>query len=755
MPQLLPPLIRGPVSVLTRTVRVQGALVGAKVTLSQDGMPIGAPTAAGPNGVAGVDVSAVTLKASAKLTAVQTSGTDTSDPSPAEPVLGPPATLAPLAFLTQIHTCIDGVILGGTVDGATVEVTHQGNVLGHAVAVDPQLSLHLQHQGSLPTGAVLVAQQTLTWQGSTIKSPPTSSLPAEFVNAKEKIPAPQIQAPILACDTAVAVLGLLDGATFTLTQQSGPTGTYEYFGNAVWALTAPLHVPDGVSVVQEFRTCHLTSPTAGPVPVTKVAKLPAPVIQGPLCADSRLVAISNLRPGATVSILAGRKTGPNSEQFSASYMATAGSETQTFALPAKLGAGLSGPAEYIWCYQESCGVGSPDSNRMPLGGLAAVPAPKLGQLVECTRLVEVGGLTPGASLRLLSDQADTPVLSMPVVCTTASAVAPTYRSLRAGETVTAVLSGCGAGPGSQSSRKVDALSTLNPPVVHRPTRVWQAAVRVDKCLPGARVHLFVNKRWRASADAVTDTVLVPCGQLKVEDQLTAIQTLCTRISGTTDKPVPVDLGQLKVSVTPSPIIKSPNPSIVTVLATDVDDGHAVAGLVTLPQQVTQPTNTPFAWTFPPGQPAPTASVTVDGYASSPVSWPLQEPPQPKAATLTLDFANNAPEVTVTKVEWAVATMGAGNVETNVGSPTCAVAQLPLPTPAQPPQQYYVQCAATIAGVGTARVGNGLCPDGSGRAVVGWSGTALTAHFRLYSTQAYDPSTGQVVPVYTVQYMGAA
>ena len=621
MPTLLPPMIVGPVSVLTRSVHVTGALSGATVTLSQNGANVGAAPA-GDDGIASIDVSNVALTAGANLTAMQTSGADSSESSPQEPVLGPPASLPPLTFLTEVHACVDGIIVGGTIEGATVEVTAVGQPVGRRVAGGTQVSIRLDRPGPFPVGSTLEVRQTLTWQGNTINGPWVKSLPVQpSPDTEQSMPAPQIQAPVLECDTAVLVTGLRDGSTFTLTRSSGPA-TYEYYGGAVWANTAALHVPDSVSVVQEFQICRTSSPPGGPVAVTKATQLGKPVLHGPLCADTRLVTISGLRKGATLTIYVGRTTGPGASQAGLLGQASVATETQTFPLPSDLNI-LAGPPEYIYAYQERCGIGSPDSDQLALSGLAAAPGPpQLGQLVECARAVRVGGLAAGSTVRLSSDQADTPVLSAPTCCYATTVDIPTYRPLRIDEVVTATVTGCGAGPGSAASRSVDKVPALNPPEVHNPTRIWQTMVRVDKCVPGARIHLYVNDVWRGAADAYDDTTMVPCGTLKLEDRLTAVQTLCTEISSRSQMPVGVTLGRMKVQVQPAPITKNANPQPVTVDVQDEEDGHPVSGTISLPGGVNQPTNAQFAWTFPPGQPGPAATVHATDYEDAPVDWPL-------------------------------------------------------------------------------------------------------------------------------------
>ena len=110
---------------------------------------------------------------------------------------------------------------------------------------------------------------------------------------------------------------------------------------------------------------------------------------------------------------------------------------------------------------------------------------------------------------------------------------------------------------------------------------------------------------------------------------------------------------------------------------------------------------------------------------------------------------------MSKVEWQVTYRNASGVDVDMGHPTGATAQVALPKPpGGASQMYCVQCSATVGSV-VAKVTNGLCPDGSGRASIGWSGNPLTAHFRLYDQVVYDQNTNSYVTVWWVTYTGVS
>lgn len=140
------------------------------------------------------------------------------------------------------------------------------------------------------------------------------------------------------------------------------------------------------------------------------------------------------------------------------------------------------------------------------------------------------------------------------------------------------------------------------------------------------MHVFVKGKWRGQAEAITEIATVQVGTLSHEDRITALQTLCTKISDQS-VPVSVTLGRLWVVVKPETIVKCPNPQNVTVIVDDADYLFPVPATVHMPG-ATFPANTPFAWTFAAGQLAPASSVGYPDYASAPVTWNVQEPAQP-------------------------------------------------------------------------------------------------------------------------------
>jgi hypothetical protein len=79
---LLPPTGEGPVTTLSVSVTVTGALAGAYVQLYRNGVPAGNPEIATHNGIASVTVTGLNLAAGDQLAATQSHDNVVSPPSP-------------------------------------------------------------------------------------------------------------------------------------------------------------------------------------------------------------------------------------------------------------------------------------------------------------------------------------------------------------------------------------------------------------------------------------------------------------------------------------------------------------------------------------------------------------------------------------------------------------------------------------------------------------------------------------------------
>lgn len=108
---LLPPKVRGPLSVLSTSVTVELVLPGALIDILVNGSPIQRTNIATSNSVE-IPLKGYTLPPDATVTARWSLDGEQSLPSLPESVLGYPEKLDVPIFLSHIHTCVDWIAVG-------------------------------------------------------------------------------------------------------------------------------------------------------------------------------------------------------------------------------------------------------------------------------------------------------------------------------------------------------------------------------------------------------------------------------------------------------------------------------------------------------------------------------------------------------------------------------------------------------------------------------------------------------------------
>ena len=747
MPILLPPKVNGPVSILSVVVPVSGALQGAAVQLLRNGAPIGPPDTANHNGVARLTVAGLGLQPNDQLTATQSKGGDTSPASQyAEPVMGVPTSLSPVIYLSNVHGCTDCVIIGGTVVGATVRIKHAGQEIGFSVADGTQVSVPIFHVQPLPTGAVLMARQEIFHNNAMLTSGETPSLPVTAApNREQVLVPPQIVPPIYECDTSVLVIGIQEGASMDL--RSNEQGNqYLYYGTECSFGVLPMKLNEEFKAKHHFRTCNMESNPSVGVKAQKLTSLPAARILPTVCPGAKQITIADLKPGANIVVYAGRNGAG-----SLLGEATAAHKQQQFDLPPTLPTFPEGPAQYLEASQSRCQVGQTQTLRTPIEPLPMTPqAPFLSVpfLTECGRLIEVTNLQAGTTLRVTSDQADWPMLSPPILATGQRMLVYLYRTMRNGEKVTVSVTGCGAGPGAATTKQVMPMSAFGPPKIHAPLRSWMNWVKVIDCMPGAQVHVFVGGKWRARGEAFDTVCDIFVGDLKVEDRVTALQCLCTKISHESP-PESVTPGKMRVELSPNPAIRKPQSQSVKVIVKDDDDKHEVPAKIHLPGGSAFDANTSFNWIFPLGQAGPAVQIKAAEYSDANATWPVADPPPvaPPTATLTLQLLADAPAV-INNVSWSVYKQEIPpNPPSPVGSVSGSSAQIALAKPASGQIIYYIACTVDFSYGGQAFSVSFVKHDVSvnpGMAMIGWPSNTTTGKFALVGALVandeggYDP-----------------
>jgi hypothetical protein len=511
---LLPPVVVGPLSECSSSVRVQGQLIGATVDLFSNGAHVGTGTATWTDQSFKLSPGK-TLAPGANVTATQSLGGVTSPQSPSPvTVQKKPPTIGPVTAKTHIYVCGQCLWLDGMVPGASVEVSVGGAVRGSGIADDGSARIGL----SAPTGAAdtLVAQQTACGTpGAPTNLPKPDMLPGN----KRQLAPPTVVGPLRACQRAVTVKDVVEGAQVVLTE--APPGFAEtacFDLSELWFPTPPLKLGDNVSAIQQMPGCEIKSSPSASVPVGPSTPVPPPKVVPPLCAGGVSVRLTDLLPGSPVEIFQnGTSLGTGSAPAS----------TFDFAVPPLVANAT------ITARQELCTNWSAPSNGVHVDPHpASLPTPVVASpLYECGAAVHVSNLHPGATVYVFSTLLGAPIGSSPVYTTQADiTVAPL---LIKGDHIFAEQKGCGLVSSKSAAITVQPLAKPGIPGVVPPVETCMKTVTVGNVLAGAHVDVYVNGAWRGSAIATASTVEVPIlfGPLHVGDAVTARQMICNVIEG--------------------------------------------------------------------------------------------------------------------------------------------------------------------------------------------------------------------------------
>ena len=586
----LAPIVHGPLLPSSTHVLVSGAISAAAVTVLGNGNRAGA-TLAGGNGNVLVPLER-TLAVGEQVTAVQALGAATS-PASNQPVtvIGLPQALPAPLFASPVTECMDNVLLAGLVPGATVEVRRGTELLASVQTAGTAAWVTLAPV-LLLGGQVLTAVQRL----GGVVSPPSPSPPLAAINARERPPAPFVNQPLTACETAVLVSSLIPAATLELSQDTW-SAVVTNVATSYWASGTPPFTPGRLRARQRLPRCGGESELVE-VPVGPAATPPTPVLQ-PFCPAAKRIVVMGLKPGGVLTLWS-RIFNESAETEIGSI--GIGNAVEQVDLPAAIGG--TGPHMNIVARQTLCGLtsqpGSAGEIARPGSGAGPAPEPRIvGPLLACMRAVRGEKLFNGVLVHAASAQTGLR-LSDVMIVTSPTAHIPTWFPLVAGDVVEIRQAGCDSPPRSPKVR-VDALPTPLPaPKIRKPVRPLDSTVVVEDCLPGSRVHLLVEGQERAATDQTWngEAVLQLLNPLQERQRLWAVQTMCTVSSPREGPAVLVTKGNLSLEVTPASVPGGKAASF-TVTARDTETGATVVGLpVVLGGATVGHTGTPFGWTPP-------------------------------------------------------------------------------------------------------------------------------------------------------------
>jgi hypothetical protein len=508
---LLPPAVIGPLSECSSRVRVQGQLIGATVDIFSNGAHVATGTATWTDQIFPL-LPGKTFPPGALVTATQKQAGSTSPPSPS-PVMvqKKPPVVGSVTSKTHIYVCGHCLWLDGMVPGAKVGVSVAGVVRGSGIADDGSARIGL----SVPTasGDVLVARQEAC---GTPGSPTHLPKPDQLPGNKRQLAPPTVEGPLRACQRAVTVSQVVDGAQVTLTET--PTSGFSETGcfdlSSLWFATPPLTLGDSVSALQQMPGCEIKSAASPPVVVGPSTPVPIPGVAPPLCAGGVSVRLTGLLPGSAVEIF---QNGIS--------LGTGSAPSAAFDFPVPpLTANATVTARQELCTNWSA-HSSPAVKVNPDPG--SLPTPVVASpLFECGAAVHVSDLHPGAMVMVFSTLLGAPIGSAFVFSTEADiTVAPL---LIKGDKIWAEQKGCGLVSSKSALIPVQPLTKPGLLDVVQPVETCMKSVTVANVIPGAHVDVYVNNDWRGSAIATAPTVEVTIlfGPLKVGDEVAARQIIC-------------------------------------------------------------------------------------------------------------------------------------------------------------------------------------------------------------------------------------
>lgn len=527
----LPPRVVGPLSECSTGVRVKGQVPGAEIEVFADGTKVAEGTAGGAT-----DTFPLTddLSAGQEVTATQTTGGATSDPTP-EPVevQAEPPEIPPVAFRTETYECGECVWLDGLVPGATARVEDDRGVLGGESSYDGHARIHLSDP--FEAGEDPVARQTACGRtGPEIPAPGPRPIPGAEHN-EPQLPPPVVEADLMECEEDVTVHGVLPGAHVTLERSGGPNPDACFdLSRLQFPLANELNAGETLLAYQEFPACDVRSPDSDDVEVDPTNTVPEPDVREPLCAGGTTVTVTGMHTGKRVEIVVVPSGGGPPPGTGTTYEGAAPDSTFDFPIPA-----LPANAD-VYVRQRLCNQWSDFAGPFEVGSAPGeLEPPRIDPApFECGTVVHVENCHPGSRVYVYSQLLGAPIGSKQVYETETDVhVAPT---LRAGDELFAVARGCGDESEPSETKEVRDLEELPPPTVEQPDDCGDDVVVTD-VVPGARVEVYVDGVRLGGAASGDETVTVTVGGdgLQEGEEVRARQRLCGRESELS-RPVPVE-----------------------------------------------------------------------------------------------------------------------------------------------------------------------------------------------------------------------
>jgi hypothetical protein len=531
------PKIVGPVSELTTSIRVQGQIVGADVSIFSS-TPVKSLVAKGKATssderfplLGGVQLSAANL-----LFAMQELGSDKSVlPSgdlqmAVQPKPKSAGEIGSVGFLTHLFECGRYLWINGSIPGAGVQAMAGALILGTGTSMEGDARFELTHP--VPhTGSVTASQIVPPFP----PGPGASRIPDPLpVPVGHPLTPPVIQQPVRGCDPSVLVSNVFDGALVTIERSSGLVDAAGFDRDALqFILQSPVKEGDKLIIKQEVAlNCERQTEFSAAIIVGPPKPVDPPAVVAPLCAGGTVVTLINLRPGALVHI--------STNGTVVTGQAPPDVTSFDFSVPTL----AVGP---VTATQEVCGIVSgpskavivdPHQDNVP-------PAQVVGPLFDCARNVSVNNIHPGSTLQIFAVQGPNifPISQQVTVYATQAAIA-VAPYLHFPEDVMVVQWACSSKGVKSQTQPVKPNPPLPTPLPSAPIFNGDKSVEILNTVAGAQVDLYLDHKQSASvyagsADAnnLETTVIYPKFVLNTGDAVRAQQFLCT---GSSDRSGPV------------------------------------------------------------------------------------------------------------------------------------------------------------------------------------------------------------------------
>lgn len=539
MASLCSPVLVGPLSEWSSSIRIDGCIPDAVLTVLSLKRSPGAVIAKGKvtGGTTRLQLmDGVKLNQQDRLIAIQgLSGSNSTPPSDALAlgVAPAPTSMAGLAnavFVSHLWEFGMALQVQGSVPGANITISSPDGVLGASIANEGLARIKLS--GVLPAaGTQIIAGEEapagFSPVGTLLTTGTVNGLPVPEQGVLPTPTNPQSPQPG-GCDPALLVGGVFDGALVTVTISTNPTPENKYFDlDELWfVLAQPLPASGAnLEVIQSMPRSERAASTplliaAGPSPA------PTRPVFLPPCPGAEWIGVASLLPGADLTVQI------DDVIYNAGQVSLDSSTANLRVPPIAAGA-------VITISQQRCGGTATATATAQT--LTAQTNPDLGDTpFQCVFRVRVVSATPGALIEIRARRQD--IASSPIRTISAQVIADSTvmhiavsPALSTQDEIWVAQLTCSPPWSEGPHHPVQPVPPLAPPDLLFPPVIGDTSIPVS-AIPGAVIEVFLWENdvpvvFLGSGPVDPDANRVPVYRPFAEgDQIVLLQRLCTTFS---------------------------------------------------------------------------------------------------------------------------------------------------------------------------------------------------------------------------------